>query len=102
MEANLEFSLFLSGSLIGLLCSVIATWADYRRGASGFINNLPGCVLMMTGLLGFTGVISILLSLILTGSVRFALVIGLGVGVGFFTGFLVVFVLLVVKDGVVG
>lgn len=83
---------FLLGSGVGLICSVIGAIVDFRRtrarrGRSDEAGGLPGCMLMMTGALGFTGVVALLISLF-TGQLRRALWLGAGVGSGFVGGFL--------------
>jgi hypothetical protein len=82
---------FLLGSGVGLFCSVIGAVVDYLRGrrrpAAAEDSALPGCMMLMTGGLGFTGLVALVISMF-TGQVRRALWLGAGVGGGFLAGFL--------------
>lgn len=92
---------FLIGGLIGLSSAVIGALVQYwisRKGTETSPNELPGCIYLVIGALGFTGVVATIFSLLWTGGVRTALVIGAGVFLGFFAGFMVMFVLWIVVD----
>lgn len=83
---------YLFGFLIGTLGSILGAGIDLfysrrnRRNAStsGFLLLIAG------GLNTILGAASILLSILLTGSIRIALIIGLGVLTGFVLGFLII------------
>ena len=82
---------FWLGSGVGLVCSVLGAVVEYRRArqrsrAGEEARGLPGCMVMVTGALGFAGIISLGVSLF-SGQLRRSLWMGAGVGSGFAAGF---------------
>ncbi len=98
---NLTF--FLIGGGIGLISAIVGAILDYfviqRRGEPER-SELPGCMFIASGSLGFAGMVALLLALLFAGTIRVAVVMGLGVLSGFFLGFVALFVgaLLFSKD----
>lgn len=92
--SNLTY--FLIGGGIGVLSAVIGATVDYllarRRKEERNATRTPGCMLIVAGGLGVTGVIFTIVSWLLTDSIRMAVVTGLGVFCGFFIGFAVLFI----------
>ena len=85
--------LFLVGTLIGVAVATIGALVDYwlsfrpsRRTARAL--RLPGCFVYVLGGLGLAGVLSGLVSLMSTGGIAAAMLMGLGVITGFYCTFL--------------
>jgi len=76
--------------MVGAVSAIIGALVEFliARRRDPDADRLPGCMIMMTGALGMTGVGAIGVSLF-TGQVGRALLMGLGVGSGFISGFLV-------------
>lgn len=86
---------FLVGLTIGFTSSAIGAIIDYRaiqRKNEAEESHTPGCMLIMSGVLGWMGIVVVGISLFLQ-SLNRALIAGLGVFLGFFAGFLVMLVL---------
>ena len=86
---------FLIGGGIGLVSAIIGAFVDYsvgRKRGDAENDGRPGCMFIAAGGLGFVGLIAFLLSLLFTGTIRPALMMGLGVTSGFFIGFAVLFI----------
>ncbi|MBK8987521.1 MAG: hypothetical protein IPM39_15830 [Chloroflexi bacterium] len=93
---------FLVGGGIGLISAVVGAFVDYfvgRRRRNDEEDHPPGCMLVITGILGVIGLAAMAVSLLFGGMVRIAVVIGLGVLSGFFVGFAVLFVGALVSSG---
>lgn len=88
-----NLNLFMIGLGIGLVCAVVGALVDFmmarRRGAEE--NHLPGCMLLMTGALGFVGVVMLGVSYLFYQTFLPAFWVGAGVMTGFFLGFTVLF-----------
>jgi hypothetical protein len=84
-------SLLLVGFGIGISISVIGGVVDYWL--SGRKNNphqskpFPGCLLYIAGALVLIGLVALVISFILEGSIRPAIILGAGVLSGFYAGF---------------
>jgi ABC-type Fe3+ transport system permease subunit len=81
---------FFIGLAIGLASAIIGAIIEYlivRQRDEREAERLPGCMLLVSGGLGGTGLLVIGFSLITSGEVVRMLITGLGVGVGFFGGF---------------
>jgi hypothetical protein len=59
-------------------------------------NHLPGCIMYVAGALGLVGLLAIIISLILIGSVLPAIILGAGVLLGFYSGFALLLLLYLV------
>jgi hypothetical protein len=86
-----NLSLFLVGLAIGVAVALVGGLVEYalhlRRGR-GPRPGVPGCLVYAIGGLILAGVVAVIASLILTGSIGPALIIGLGVMAGFYGGFI--------------
>ncbi|VAW29977.1 hypothetical protein MNBD_CHLOROFLEXI01-5034 [hydrothermal vent metagenome] len=83
---------FLIGLAVGFISAIIGATVEYlivRQHGDQEVERLPGCMLLIAGGLGGTGMLAIAFSLLISGEVVRMLITGLGVGVGFFTGFVV-------------
>lgn len=86
---------FLIGIIIGFASSVISAVVDYRimqRRADREESSGPGCMFIVSGTLGWLGIVVVGASLFLH-SLNRALLAGLGVLVGFLAGFLLMLAL---------
>lgn len=84
------------GGGCGLFCALLGAFVDYvlvRRRGSDADGVLPGCMLLMVGLLGFGGIAAISISFLLSGVVLPAIIVGVGVMFGFLCGFSLLFVM---------
>lgn len=73
------------GGLVGITSSVIAFFLENyisRRRKNPDESRLPGCVMMLSGWLGVTGLIVTGISYLLSGSIRQALLVGFGILAG--------------------
>ena len=86
-----DTSILFIGLGIGFATALIGGLIDYliskSKNNSQKTNHLPGCMLYVAGVLGFLGIISIIVSFIMSGSIGPALVLGAGVLGGFYSGF---------------
>lgn len=84
-------SLLLVGFGIGISIAVIGGAVDYWL--SGRKNNphqskpFPGCLLFIAGAFGLIGLVALIISFILEGSIGPAIILGAGVLGGFYAGF---------------
>ncbi len=78
------------GFVVGAISAVVGALVEYllARRRNSDEERLPGCMIMMTGALGFVGIVSIVTGLVL-GELGRILWMGVGVGSGFVLGFLV-------------
>lgn len=94
MHIGANGSLFIGGFGFGLVVAiagaVVEYWLHLRRGAPP-PRHLPGCLLYVMGGLTLAGLVAILASLLFTGSVTTALVLGAGVLIGFYGAFMALF-----------
>lgn len=78
------------------MSAIIGALVDYligrRRHDKQEVSGPPGCLMLVAGGLGITGMIVIFLSWLLTGSITLAVIAGAGVLLGFFVGFAFLFV----------
>lgn len=88
-----NLNLLLIGAGIGLVCAVLGALVDLivSRRRITEENHLPGCMLLMTGALGFVGVVMLGVSFLFYQTFLPAFWVGLGVMAGFFLGFTVLF-----------
>jgi hypothetical protein len=88
-----NLNMFMIGGGIGLVCAGLGAFVDFmvsrRRGAEE--NHLPGCMLLMTGALGFVGVVMLGVSYLFYQTFSPAFWMGVGVMAGFFLGFTFLF-----------
>ena len=83
---------FWSGALIGFLGALVGAASDLAYARRNYSAKLPsgGLLLIVASILNtVVGLVAMLVSLLLTGSVRLAIFTGLGVFVGFAIGFLI-------------
>lgn len=97
---NLRF--FLIGLLIGIVVAVAGGLVEYvlhlrRKREPRF--GVPGCLVYMVGGLIVAGVIASIVSLLTTGRLAPALIMGAGVLVGFYTGFMILVGVWLLRDG---
>lgn len=89
---ELNTTLFVIGAGVGLVVAVagavVEYWLNLRHAVDGQ-RTLPGCMLYVSGGLALAGVVALVASLLLTGGIRAALVMGAGVLGGFYAGFAV-------------
>jgi protein-S-isoprenylcysteine O-methyltransferase Ste14 len=83
--------LFLIGLGIGFAIALIGGVIDYllslRKGNTQNKSHLPGCMLYVAGALSLLGIIALIVSLVLSGSISPAIILGAGVLSGFYAGF---------------
>ncbi|MCA9935325.1 MAG: hypothetical protein H6662_12735 [Ardenticatenaceae bacterium] len=82
------------GFMVGAVSAVIGALVEFliARRRDPDTDRLPGCMIMMTGALGMTGIGAVGVSLF-TDQIGPTLLMGLGVGSGFLTGFLLMVLL---------
>lgn len=102
IKLQTDTSLLFIGLGIGFGTALIGGLVDYllskRRNNPQKTSYLPGCMFYFAGGLGLLGIISIIVSLIISGSIGPAIVLGAGVLGGFYSGFaLAIIFYLVVK-----
>ena len=101
MDQSSNLTLFLIGLAIGIATAVLGGVVDFalhlrrRREANP---GVPGCLVYTIGGLILAGLVALITSLVLTGSLGPGLVIGGGVLLGFYAGFIVLVVLWFVRD----
>lgn len=89
-----EWNAFLIGSGVGLFSAVLGGVLEFLISARREVGNgrLPGCMLLVTGALGFAGVVVTLISWLFGHDLGRPLTAGLGVGLGFFGGFVLLLI----------
>lgn len=91
MAETSNLTLFLSGLTIGIVVALAGGLVEYilhlRRNREPRFG-VPGCLVYTVGGLILAGVVAIFASLILTGGIGSALIMGLGVMAGFYGGFI--------------
>jgi hypothetical protein len=91
MTGSSNLTLFLIGLAIGITVALAGGLIDYglhlRRNREPTFG-VPGCLVYVVGGLILVGVVALIASLILTGGVGAALIMGAGVMVGFYSGFI--------------
>lgn len=101
MDWNASGSLFLIGGSIGFSVALLGAAADYwlhlRRGTAP-ARGMPGCLVYTIGGLVLAGIVALAASLLLTGGVWPALILGAGVLAAFYLGFIVLFLLWVLVE----
>lgn len=94
-------SLFFIGLGFGLSVAAVGGlveyWLHLRRDRPPF-SRVPGCLLYTIAGLILAGIIALVASLVLTGGIVAALVMGAGVLLGFYGGFIVMVVLWLLVD----
>lgn len=97
VKLQTDTSLLFFGLGIGFSIAIIGGLVDYllsrRENNLQKTNYLPGCMLYIAGVLGLLGIISIITSLILSGGIGPAIMLGAGVLGGFYSGFALLIVL---------
>ena len=97
MDWSAGTTLFGGGALLGLAAALSGALIDYglnlRRASTQKHNGLPGCIFYVVGGLVFTGIAALGASLLLTGGLRAALIVGAGVFAGFYAGFAILLLL---------
>jgi hypothetical protein len=98
-------SLFLTGAVIGLAIAcgggLLEYWLHLRpRSANGPLR-VPGCMLYTAGVLALAGLVTLVVSWLVAGTIRKPVILGAGVLTGFYAGFIVLFAvwLLAARDG---
>jgi drug/metabolite transporter (DMT)-like permease len=89
-----EWNTFMIGIGVGLLSAILGGVLEFsisQRRAEGN-GRLPGCMLLVTGALGFVGVMVTLVSWLFDHNLSRPLTTGLGVGIGFFGGFVLLMI----------
>lgn len=98
---NSSLNLFLIGLGIGAFVAaaggLIEYWLHLRRKREPFIG-VPSCLLYTVGGLVLAGVVALITSLIVTGGVGPALLMGAGVLTGFYVGFMLLVATWLVLD----
>lgn len=92
MNLSQETSYLLIGAFIGFSSSGIGALVDFliaRRNRNQDKEKLPGCILLVTGSLGFLGLLVTVTSFFLSGGLQLALLSGLGVLGGFTITFMI-------------
>ena len=82
MELNQDATYLLAGAAIGFTSSTVGAILDYLASRRRQVTNSdrkPGCMLPLSGLLGFIGLVVTILSFILSGKSRPSLLAGIGV-----------------------
>lgn len=90
MTGTGNLGLYLIGLAIGVGVALVGGLVEYilhlrHDGEPRF--GVPGCVVYVVGGLVLGGIVAIIVSLVYAGSIRPALVIGMGVLTGFYGGF---------------
>jgi hypothetical protein len=79
------------GLALALAGAILEYWLGLRNRNSNPPRQLPGCLLYVAGGLALAGVVAVILSLILNGTVSPALQLGAGILGGFYIGFAILF-----------
>ncbi len=90
MAGTSNLTLYLIGLAIGIGVALVGGLIEYllhlrRDGEPRF--GVPGCIVYVVGGLVVGGVVAIITSLLLAGSIGPALIVGVGVMTGFYGGF---------------
>ena len=97
MSLSSNLALLIIGTGIGLGIAMIGAFSEYWRSfRSSTVQKpyqLPGCMLFVIGGLSMAGIVSLIISFFLNGSIKPALVLGAGVLGGFYVGFGLLFIL---------
>ena len=101
MDQSSNLTLFVIGLAIGVGTATLGGVVDFvlhlrRQREPSF--GVPGCLVYTIGGLIVAGVVAIITSLVMTGNIGPALVMGGGVLVGFYTGFILLVVLWFVRE----
>ena len=101
MDTSSNMSMFLIGLAIGAAVALLGGVVDFalhlrRQREPSF--GVPGCLVYTVGGLIVAGIIALIVSLITTGSLVLALVMGGGVLLGFYGGFMLLVALWFVRD----
>lgn len=91
MAESSNLTIFLIGLAIGIVVALAGGLVEYflhlrRRREPRF--GVPGCLVYTIGGLVLAGIVAIIASLVLTGGIGPALIMGLGVMAGFYSGFI--------------
>ncbi len=105
MDQSSNLTLFLIGLAIGAATAALGGVVEFglhlrRRREPKF--GVPGCLVYTIGGLILAGIVALIVSLIATGSLGPALVMGGGVLVGFYSGFILLVLLWFVRDSARG
>ena len=97
MNLSSNLVLLIIGTGIGLGIAIIGAfseyWRSFRSSTAKKPYQLPGCMLFVIGGLSMAGIVSLIISFFLIGSIEPALVLGAGVLGGFYVGFGLLFIL---------
>ena len=97
MSLSTDLTLLIAGAGIGLGIAIVGAFSEYwlsiRSSAADRPYQLPGCLLYVVGGLALAGIVSLVTSLLLNGSIKPALIVGAGVLGGFYVGFVLLFIL---------
>lgn len=90
MDQTSDLTLYLIGLIIGAGIALAGGLAEYllhlrRDGEPRF--GMPGCIVYVIGGLILGGIAAVIVSLMFTGSIGPALIMGVGVMTGFYGGF---------------
>lgn len=89
---NLLFLIsFGFGLGVALIGGLIEYWTNLRPGAAKNFRQRPSCLIFVGGGLAVAGIIAMIASAILNGTIGGALIVGAGVLVGFYSGFIILF-----------
>ncbi len=95
MAGNGGISLFTLGLGFGISLAVAGAMIEVllmrRNLAAGRPRQLPGCMLYVAGILGLAGIVAVLGSFLLSGTIGPALLMGAGILSGFYGAFAVLF-----------
>lgn len=90
MAETSNLILYLIGLAIGIVVALAGGLVEYilhlRRDEEPRFG-VPGCIVYVIGGLVLSGIAAVIVSLVYTGSIRPALVVGVGVMTGFYGGF---------------
>jgi hypothetical protein len=90
-KLQIDSRLLFIGMAIGFSIAVVGAAVDYwlsrTRHNPRQSQHLPGCMMYVAGALGLAGLLAIIISFILIGSMIPAIILGAGVLTGFYSGF---------------
>jgi hypothetical protein len=87
IDTRLLFIGMAIGFGIALVGAAVDYWLSRTRRNPRQSHHLPGCMMYVAGALGLAGLLAIIISFILIGSMIPAIVLGAGVLTGFYSGF---------------